>query len=168
MVEGFPLQGLEVIQGITDASTFSLYIYVATDLSSVSLNSDSVELYFRETKSPSNGQYSYSFGNEIKANLIDDYNITSAFVFKNGLSGTLRIKVNQTSSRTSFVPLRAFTTTGNEIEGDFGRVNISKGTIEIYDIAQTSYVLTLPFRYKNFNSTLNNIVNIYQEGISIT
>jgi hypothetical protein len=37
LVEGFPLQGLEVIEGITDASTFSLYIYVATDLSSVSL-----------------------------------------------------------------------------------------------------------------------------------
>jgi hypothetical protein len=28
--------------------------------------------------------------------------------------------------------------------------------------------LTLPFKYKNFNSTLNNIVNIYQEGISVT
>jgi hypothetical protein len=139
-----------------------------SNVSSVSLNSDSVELYFRETKSPSNGQYSYSFGNEIKANLIDDYDITSTFVFKNGLSGTLRIKVNQTSSRTSFIPLRAFTTTGNEIEGDFGRVNISKGTIEIYDIAQTSYVLTIPFKNKNFNSTLNNIVNIYQEGIAIT
>jgi hypothetical protein len=28
--------------------------------------------------------------------------------------------------------------------------------------------LTLPFKNKNFNSTLNNIVNVYQEGISIT
>jgi hypothetical protein len=29
-------------------------------------------------------------------------------------------------------------------------------------------VLTIPFKNKNFNSTLNNIVNIYQEGIAIT
>jgi hypothetical protein len=37
LVEGFPLQGMEVVQGINDASTSSLYIYVKSDLSSVSL-----------------------------------------------------------------------------------------------------------------------------------
>jgi hypothetical protein len=37
LVEGFPLQGKEVIQSITDPSTLSLYMYVTSDESSVSL-----------------------------------------------------------------------------------------------------------------------------------
>lgn len=140
---------------------------VDRDITNVTFNLDSVELYFQETKTPENGQYSYAFGNEIKANLIDDYDITTPFILKNGLQATLRIKVNQSTSRTSFVPIRAFNLNGIEIEGDYGRVNIKNGTIEIYDIAQTSYVLTIPFTRKDFYSKLNNIVNTYQTGISL-
>lgn len=141
---------------------------VETNLSDVTINSDSFELFFQETIRPEDGEYSFNFGNEIKANIIDDYNITSEFILKSGLSATLRIKVNQSTSRTTFVPIKAFSPDGIEISGDYGNVNIKNGTIEIFDIALTPYTLTIPFKNNYFVSSLNNIVNVYQTEVTLT
>ena len=141
---------------------------VDTNVSNVTANADSFELFFQEIKTPEDGQYSYNFGNEIKANIIDDYDITNTFVLKSGLQAKLRIKVNQSTSRTTFVPLKAFTPDGVEITGEYGNINIKNGTIEIFDIAQTPYTLTIPFKNKYFVSSLNNIVNVYQTEVSLT
>jgi hypothetical protein len=141
---------------------------VETNLSDVSINSDSFELFFQETIRPEDGEYSFNFGNEIKANIIDDYNITSEFILKSGLPATLRIKVNQSTSRTTFVPIKAFSPDGIEISGDYGNVNIKNGTIEIFDIALTPYTLTIPFKNNYFVSSLNNIVNVYQTEVTLT
>lgn len=138
---------------------------VETNLSDVIFNLDSFELYFQETKTPENGQYTHAFGNEIKASIIDDYEITTEFILKSGFACKLRIKVNQSTPRSVFIPIKAFDSNGLEIAGDYGRVNLKAGTIEIYDIAQTPYVLTIPFAKKDFYSNLNNIVNTYQTGI---
>ena len=141
---------------------------VETNLSDVTINSDSFELFFQETIRPEDGEYSFNFGNEIKANIIDDYNITSEFILKSGLPATLRIKVNQSTSRTTFVPIKAFSPDGIEISGDYGNVNIKNGTIEIFDIALTPYTLTIPFKNNYFVSSLNNIVNVYQTEVTLT
>ena len=87
---------------------------------------------------------------------------------KSGLPATLRIKVNQSTSRTTFVPIKAFSPDGIEITGDYGNVNIKNGTIEIFDIALTPYTLTIPFKNNYFVSSLNNIVNVYQTEVTLT
>jgi hypothetical protein len=140
---------------------------VEKDVGGVSINEDSISLYFKQTITLSNGQITYNFGNEIKNNLIDDYAITTPFTLKTGQTVTLRIKTNQATSRTIFVPIKAFNTFGVEIPGDFGSVNLSKGTIIINDIAANSYVLTIPFKNRYFNSSLNNVITCLQEGVSI-
>jgi hypothetical protein len=139
---------------------------VESNIDNVQINLSSFEIFFREVKVPEDGQYSYNFGNEIQVNLIDNYAITNTFVFKDGSVGTLRIQVNQSSPRNTFIPLKAYDTNNLELSGDFGRVNIKNGTIEINDIAQTAYVLTIPFKNKYFTANLNNIINFYQTEVS--
>lgn len=141
---------------------------VQKDIGDVSLNQDSFSLYFKETILPSTSQVFYSFGNPIKNNLIDNYNITTPFRLKTGETVTLRINVNQSTSRSVFVPIQAFNLQNIQIPGDFGKVNLNQGTIIINDISDSPYLLTIPFQNKYFNSSLNNIVTSLQEGISIT
>jgi hypothetical protein len=144
---------------------------VEKDVGNVSINEDSISLYFKQTVTPSTGQIvTYNFGNEIKNNLIDDYAITTPVSLNTGQIVTLRIKTNQSTSRTTFIPIKAFNLSGIEIPGNFGMVNLTKGTIVIDNTSffGNSYVLTIPFKNRYFNSSLNNVITCLQEGVSIT
>lgn len=142
---------------------------VEKDIANVIINEDSFSLYFKKAINGSNGEVNYNFGNEIKNNLIDDYAITTIFNLKSSNERvTLRIKTNQSTPRNTLIPIKAVNTVGVEIPGDFGQVNLTTGTIIINDIAGSPYILTIPFKYRYFNSSLNNIVTSIQEGVTIT
>ena len=77
------------------------------------------------------------------------------------------IRTFQNTNRNRFVNLEAYTESGNRIYGEYGKIQINNGTIEIEDIASSSFILTIPFSKSYFTSKSNNIINLYQTGVEI-
>ena len=136
--------------------------------SKVYMNPDDFSLFSTKNVLPSDGEITLNFQNELDVSLVDDLQITTPFQDINGRTIILYIKTNYTSRRDSFIDIIARESSSNvQLEGNYGRVNITTGVVYIPAIAATGYTLTIPFSKKYFRSTNNNSINVFQTGVQI-
>lgn len=136
--------------------------------SNVTVNADDFSFFVQKTIEP-NQEVMINLQNQLDVNLVDDVAITTAFGDLNDRVVKLYIKTNYSTNRSRFIDLVAReVSSGSQINDTYyGRIEISKGIVEIPSISNSPYSLILPLSKNYFKSTTNNLVSLYQIGVEI-